>query len=725
MKFRTALYILFSSLIFILFSFTLLSAQTFPLEEVKETYKVTVSTKINHDIYSQLSLVPEIVEVREPASVNISLLFADGTPNKNRKVEIYIKSGGSTVTIVQPELTNSQGKATGSISSTVPGTYLVCAKDITEGDEIFIEDCKTLYVIPVPPPLMVEEPLYTPSNLNTVMWSHSGTGQYQYYTEVSRLLDFSIISNKSGWIDNQTYTFKNLSDGQIYFYRVKARNAYGGESVWSNIVFSVQDVTPPVISVIQISDIGENTTTEWDRDFLINIKYRIKDNIEISRRDFWCVRENGERYDCPYTAQIDGDFWIVSIKLKDLENDDHIYLYNEYRFCVEAADLVNNVSRNCDAKLRVPDFVGEELPPEDVVPPLVPPKPPVEKPKPTIPKRLKKEITDLIDTTISTIGPDVVEDITVITTTVNTLVGLVSLLILANIPSALLRALFALLSLFGFRKKENVIGYVYNSATKNPIPQAIVRVFNSNHELVWTDVTDSNGYYRGGKLDDGEYYIQVTARDFIFPSNVILSKTDSPLENIYRGDFFLPEKNTIPNFSIPLDPVELSKRRMLSAKVKSRTKVLLKVLQILLFCFGLLFSILALYITRVWWNYFVIALYIIPLIGLLKKRDKYGVVYDEEKNLLEGIIVGLNEMEFGKLISKRVTDADGRYRFIVDKGVYELTILNSNFKPKDSISLSNISIDNEGPNILCPDIYVFEVDDVSREDDLLEPLDEL
>ena len=46
---------------------------------------------------------------------------------------------------------------------------------------------------------------------------------------------------------------------------------------------------------------------------------------------------------------VDGDFLTVSIKLSDLERFNLIYLYKEYGFCIEAVDLVGNVSRNCNA----------------------------------------------------------------------------------------------------------------------------------------------------------------------------------------------------------------------------------------------------------------------------------------------------------------------------------------------------------------------------------------
>ena len=724
MKLKTALITTFVLFFFSFFFLNISGAQVFvPMD----TDDVIVSANITTDLYTQLSLEPATVEIRQPANVNITALTSSGTARPSRNIIIYIQGNSAGIVITQPPLTNAFGSTTGNVSSTIPGTYTVCAKDITEGYDILIIDCETLYVIPVVAPVMLPEPQYTKGNSNIVMWNMSGSGIYQYYVEVSKDGSFLSVDNNSGWISNLAYEFNNLQNTTMYFYRVKARNTFGGESSWSNIVFSVQDSSGPAIDLISISGVGENNTSQWDGNFTVNMKYRIKDNVGISSKEFWCVGDNDSKYECTYTSSVSGDFWNISLKLKDLATDENGYLFNSYTFCVEAIDFVSNVTRNCTAKLDVPDKeIDDDTPPTE--PPVIPEKP--KPPSPPIVNVIKEIAKDLIDNTIGKLEPIDLQNITVTTTSANITIGLGFLLTaLGNIPYFILQVILAILSLLGFRKKGNVTGYVYNSLTKEPIMQAIVRIFNESNELVWTDVTDSHGYFRSTDLEDAEYYIKVTARDYSFPSKIVFGKTDFPFENVYHGDPFLTMDKKIPNFSIPMDQQEVGIFRKVIAKFISRTKSLWKSLHILLFLFGLIFSIYALYTTNLIWNYVVVVLYIPALIALIfslfNKKEKYGIVKDEENNYIEGAIVALNEKEFGKLVSKRVTDSLGRYRFIVNKGVYDISIMNSDLKLINKDKLLGLEIEKDGGSILSPDIIVKKLEDSTKGEKVEEPLKEL
>ena len=726
MKNKTAIKLLTASLLLGFFFSNNINAQTYDPVASEE---VVVSANIVTDLYTQLSLNPPTVEIKQPSTVNITAVEWDGTPKPNRSIVIYISGSSSGISITQPALTNSFGQTSGKVSSSIPGTYTVCSKDITEGYDIVILDCETLYVIPLPVPVMIAEPQYTKGDRNIVMWNMTGTGIYQYYSEASTDITFALPHANSGWIPNLAYEFQNLANGQMYFYRVKARNAFGGESAWSNVVFSVQDSSGPEIELISISEIGENNTQEWEKDFAINIRYRIKDNIGISSREFWCIGSDGSRYDCKYTSVLSGDLWTVTLKLKDLQNVAG-KLFNEYRFCVEAKDTVDNVTRYCEATLSVPD-IEDEVPGEPS-PPSEPEIPEIPKPTPKVPviDRVKKVIEDLFENTVAKLDPIELQNLTYTTTTANIAVGLSFLLsTLGYIPYFFLQLILALSSLLGFRKKGNITGYVYNSLTKEPIPQAIVRIFNESHELVWTDVTDNNGYFRSTDFEDAEYYIKVTARNYIFPSKIVFGKTDFPLENVYHGDSFLTRENKIPNFSIPLDEKEVTYFKVLIAKFISRTKAIWKSFHIILFFAGLMFSIYAVHVSSTFWNYLILILYVPALIALVislfYRKERYGVVRNQKREEMGGVVVGLTEREFSKLISKRVTDNLGRYRFIVNKGIYDISIMNSDMKVMNPEKISDIEIENEGGSILCPNITINQLEDNSGTEEIVEPLKEL
>ncbi|MHC1716390.1 MAG: carboxypeptidase regulatory-like domain-containing protein [Candidatus Dojkabacteria bacterium] len=714
MKIKTAIKILFVTFFFFS-TISLITAQSGVPFEIG-SYLVVVNGQVDRDLYTQLSLSPSLVEIKQPSSVLITALNPNGTPKANRSIKIYIDGDSTGVTLSQPATTNSHGETVGTVSSTVSGSYLVCAKDVTDGFDILISDCETLYVTPVPIPVLATEPLYTKGNSNLVVWDTSGSLTYLYLAQSSKKSNFNPIVSQSTWISTKGYNFQNLSNGQIYFYRVKAKNIYGGESSWSNYVFSVQDASGPEITIIDISTIGENNTQEWDEEYVLNIKYRIKDNVEIASKVFWCVGSDGGKRECPYTHSTNGDIWEINIKLGDLELDENGNLRTEYSFCVEAADFVGNVTRNCNAKVIVPKS-GGDIPTSPIKPPSV------------IIKEVEKVIKEVIDNTIGKLEPVLIQDSSVTTTAANITIGFSILLGgLGSLPYFLLQLILALLSLLGFRKKGNISGYVYDSVTKEPISQAIVRVYNENNELIWTDVTNGNGYFTSVEVENAEYYIKVSARNYTFPSKIIFGKTDFPLENVYHGEDFLSRDKKIPDFSIPMDRIEIKAIEKNIQKFFSRTKLLWKSLHVLLFLTGLIVSIYALSVTHIWWNYLIVILYIPSLFALLlsffSKKQKYGKVKDEKKNLLADVIVGLKEDEFDKLVSKRVTDHKGEYRFIVDEGTYSIVILNSELRTISEKGINKIKVAGKGMNIICPNITVKKLEDTATED-VEEPLGEL
>ena len=649
---------------------------------------VDINANINQDLYSQLEISPITVEVRESSVVSIQLLLADNNPKLGRSVEIYVNGSSSGISISQPSITDGNGRTSGTISSTVPGTYEVCAMDTTEAIDIYILDCETLYVVPVSAPVLLSEPQYTQGNTNTLAWNMSGSGSYTYLVQSAKDSNFTDGVTESGWVSPRSYQFSNLADGQIYFYRVKARNAYGAESAWSNSVYSVQDSSYPSISLLSITGIGENNTQVWEAQDIITVKLRVKDNTGVASKNFWCVGKDESIIDCLDTEITDGDIWTVNVKLGDLEHDSDYHLYGSYNFCAEASDTVGNVNRFCDMTLKVSEPSIPE--PETPVTPII------EQVKDTV-NEIIENSKQVIQNTIGSINQSSMQQISIYVGLGNLLVGL-GILIggIGTIPYVLIQLFLAISSLLGFRKTGNPAGYVYDSVTKEPIPQCIVRVFNENNELVWTDVTDRNGYFKSVELKPGEYSIAVAAQHYTFPSKVIFGKTDFPLENVYHGQEFYSSRGVIPNFSIPMDRREMSDVSYVFNQFRFASKALWKSLHILFFVVGLIFSIYALNVNPVWYNHLIVTLYIPSIIllffSLFGKGDRYGVVKDVNGKRLAGVVLGLKEKEFDKLISKRVTDEYGKYRFFIYPGKYDLVILSTEWKLVDGQDLSDIVV---------------------------------
>ena len=176
--------------IFLLVCFYLLVPNLY----AQTTNNVVVDANINTDFYSTVNVNPETVEIYQPSTVEIRVLSPTGQGITGR--EIVILSPGLVIT--QPlALTNSTGRTSGLVHATSTGTYTVCAKDITYGFDIYIQNCKTLYVVPLPIPNMLPEPQYTKGLSNLVLWQSLG-GNYKYTVQVSEYSDFRSIKGDSG-----------------------------------------------------------------------------------------------------------------------------------------------------------------------------------------------------------------------------------------------------------------------------------------------------------------------------------------------------------------------------------------------------------------------------------------------------------------------------------------------------------------------------------------------
>ncbi len=89
---------------------------------------------------------------------------------------------------------------------------------------------------------------------NTISWNVSvdtGVEGIEYYVEYSDSEDFNAVLGISGWIPDLNFDFTDLSDGQTYYYRVKARDGFEIVSGWSATVSSTQDNSPPTSLTVE------------------------------------------------------------------------------------------------------------------------------------------------------------------------------------------------------------------------------------------------------------------------------------------------------------------------------------------------------------------------------------------------------------------------------------------------------------------------------------------
>ena len=103
-------------------------------------------------------------------------------------------------------------------------------------------------------PTMNAEPTYSPGSTNFVSTSgstDSGVGGVQY--EFCRnTTDTTTDCTSSGWTSNTNYTFSSLSDGEIYYYFVRAKDSLDNTTDWSQSTSSTQDNSSPNVGTTTI-----------------------------------------------------------------------------------------------------------------------------------------------------------------------------------------------------------------------------------------------------------------------------------------------------------------------------------------------------------------------------------------------------------------------------------------------------------------------------------------
>lgn len=251
------------------------------------------------------------------------------------------------------------------------------------------------------------------------------------------------------------------------------------------------------------------------------------------------------------------------------------------------------------------------------------------------------------------------------------------------------------------RKKSRDYGLVYDSVTKEPLNRVIVRIFDVNDKLVATEVTDVYGVFETHLKDSGQYKILVMAKNYDYPSKVVVGDVDGLYEHVYRGGLFNYDSNLPINFSIPVDPYEQSMPEYSKAVFMSRISTVFSNLQNILVVLGLGFSIVTYAKNPSMFNLLLLIAYfvfvVINIVIYLQGRHKYGVVRDMSFLPKPGVALGLRELEFEKVLSQRVTDSNGKYRFIVPNGKYRVEVLNPSL---EVIPDSDLTVEKKSKGVI-------------------------
>jgi len=265
---------------------------------------------------------------------------------------------------------------------------------------------------------------------------------------------------------------------------------------------------------------------------------------------------------------------------------------------------------------------------------------------------------------------------------------------LSQMSYMVIQSVVGLLSALGFRRKKIYYGFVYDSYSKEPLSGAVVRIFSREKSLVETAVTDSSGKF-SGNLSEGDYTISVTKKGYEFPSRFVRGE-DYPIQNVYNGTLSVYGKNSEVQLAIPIDRKKMKGSSKFLLVTRRILQSILPILNIVLFCLGITIYVYMYSKYPSTGNLLIGLIYIPAFFFLLRSvfgsTGKYGRVVNEKGKGVEGVSVVMKDIEFNRVVNKRVTEKNGRYRFIMNKGVYKLDIEDENYVLKDISTVREISV---------------------------------
>jgi hypothetical protein len=246
--------------------------------------------------------------------------------------------------------------------------------------------------------------------------------------------------------------------------------------------------------------------------------------------------------------------------------------------------------------------------------------------------------------------------------------------------------------IFGRRKRKG-FGVVYNALTKTPIDLAIVRLFRLKDQddqkgrLTVSRVTDKGGRYFF-LVQPGLYRLEVTKSSYLFPTKYLgQMKEDGAFLDLYHGEIIeVKDADVTITANIPLDPGEDTS----AAKLKHNQHVaVVRSIQHFIAAIGVLAAFIALVVRPEAISYLIFAVQV--FVYLVSRRlarphkpKSWGIVYDQKTGRpLSRVIARIFDPHYNKLLDSVITDAKGRYSFLLGPSAYYATFDKEGFATKE------------------------------------------
>lgn len=269
-----------------------------------------------------------------------------------------------------------------------------------------------------------------------------------------------------------------------------------------------------------------------------------------------------------------------------------------------------------------------------------------------------------------------------------------------------LRFLFAQPLMLLYRRRRKQWGMAYNAITKLPIDLAVVRLVDTaQNRIIQSRVTDRAGRYQFFAAA-GEYVIEIAKPDFAFPPAYLKGKKeDRGLSDVYTGEAIPVAKATSVSYNLPLDPngVEKPTVQILKEAAKKRLATLFSASGLIVTAVS--FVVTPTLLVGAFLAGHIGSYFLFRRLALGSKPKSWGVVFDKATHApLEHAVIRIFDTQYNKLLETQVTDAKGRYAFLVGKNEYYVMVERQGYEKFISKPIA-IEAGDEG-SLLAVDIPV-------------------
>ena len=453
-----------------------------------------------------------------------------------------------------------------------------------------------------------------------------------------------------GDTSNTSYPVKNLTEKTTYSFYVKAYDANGNLSPSSNVLDITTEAKPSTTLVMTNAPLEVKAGFDFPLDIHVMPLDETGSVAEEYLGKVYFISSDSQ----PYLK------WgaINPYAFTPADGGSHSFQGSGFQFNTTGKQILTVTDGNSQSSATINvvaptilEQIGQIL----------------EKIREKIPEFLKK-ITENLNSALVTTATALV----LIPIAINTTLNLISLF--PNIVYLLMQ----FFQLIGVRRRRQPWGVIFDSQTGQPIAFAVTRIYGKQYNrLLETAISDSRGRY-GFLTKQGIFFLTIQKAGYKFPSRL---KTSPYYEDLYLGGDFQTSEKTV-SFNIPMDPeVILRKFSAWVALVKvnrlfSKIRLPIIVAGSVIALFSFIATLDKLYLLSLFFYF------LLTLLELLrsKKIRNYGLIQDPFGQSLETAIIRIYDQKTGRLISTDVTDAEGRYHFLISPGNYYLTAIKPGFQ---------------------------------------------